>query len=112
MEDDCHRVVKITITIGHPEGWDWEASPLSILTKQGRDVLEKLRQMSDTKLDSLSSDQRLNKGLLYHTMSDKYNAKLEILIQSEVGPHGRERLVVIKRESYFQYRIKKTCCLY
>ncbi len=34
------EVVQITITIGHPEGWDSEATPLP--TKQVRDVLEKL----------------------------------------------------------------------
>jgi hypothetical protein len=71
-------------------------SPLSIPTKQVRDVLEKLCQTSETKLDSLGSDQQLNKGLFYHKMSDKYNAKLEIMIQSKVGPHGRERMVVVK----------------
>jgi hypothetical protein len=40
-------------------------------------------------------------------MSDKYNAKLEIIIQSEVGPHGRERLVNIKRESHGQQQMVK-----
>ncbi len=59
------------------------------------------------KLDSLAADQRLNKGVLYHTMSDKYNAKLEIIIQSEVGPHGRERIVNIKRESHRQQQMVK-----
>jgi hypothetical protein len=34
-------------------------------------------------------------------MSDKYNAKLEVIIQSEVGPHGK-RMVAIKRESHGQ----------
>ncbi len=94
------EVVQVTVTIGHPEGWDWEASPLTIPTNQVREVLDKLCQANETKLDSLATDQRLNKGILYHTMSDKYNAKLESIIQSEVGPHGRERMVNIKRESH------------
>jgi hypothetical protein len=58
------EVVQITVTIGHPEGWDWEASPLTIPTNQIREVLDKLNQASETKLDSLASDQRLNKGVL------------------------------------------------
>ncbi len=101
------EVVQITVTIGHPEGWDWEASPLTIPTNQVREVLDKLCQANETKLDSLAADQRLNKGILYHTMSDKYNAKLEIIIQPEVGPHGRERMVNIKRESHGQQQMVK-----
>jgi hypothetical protein len=101
------EVIQVTVTIGHPEGWDWEASPLTIPTNQVREVLDKLCQANETKLDSLAADQRLNKGVLYHTMSDKYNAKLEIIIQSEVGPHGRERMVNIKRESHGQQQMVK-----
>ncbi len=100
-------MVQITVTIGHPEGWDWEASPLSIPKNQVSEVLDKLGQANETKLDSLASDQRLNEGVLYHTMSDKYNAKLEIIIQSEVGPQGRERMVVVKRESHGQQQMVK-----
>ncbi len=86
-----------------PVGCPWRlASPRTIPTNQVREVLDKLCQANETKLDSLAADQRLNKGVLYHTMSDKYNAKLEIIIQSEVGPHGRERMVNIKRESHGQ----------
>jgi hypothetical protein len=48
----------ITVTIGHPEGWDWEALPLSNPTNQVREleVLYKLGQANETKLDSLASD--------------------------------------------------------
>jgi hypothetical protein len=101
------EVVQITVTIGHPEGWDWEASPSTIPTNQVREVLDKLSQANETKLDSLAYDQLLNKGILYHTMSNKYNAKLEVVIQTEVGPHGRERMVAIKRESHGQQQIVK-----
>ncbi len=110
MDTDYERKqeeVQITVTIGHPKGWDWEASPLTIPTNQVREVLDKLNQANETKLDSLASDQRLNKGILYHSMSDKYNAKLEVVIQSEVGPHGRERMVAIKRESHGQQQMVK-----
>ncbi len=102
-------MVQITVTIGHPEGWYWEASPLTIPTNQVREVLDKLGQANERKLDSLALDQRLNKGILYHTMSDKYkyNAKLEIIIQSEVGPHGRERMVAIKRERHGEQQMLK-----
>jgi hypothetical protein len=74
---------------------------------QVREVLDKLGQANETKLDSLASDQRLSKGVLYHNMSDKYNAKLEIIIQSELGPHGRERMVVVKREGHGQQQVVK-----
>jgi hypothetical protein len=40
-------------------------------------------------------------------MSDKYTTKLEVIIQSEVGPHGRERMVVIKRENHGQQQMVK-----
>ncbi len=53
----------------------------------------------------MASDQLLNKGILYHTMSNKYNAKLEVVIQSVVGPHGQERMVAIKRESHGQQQM-------
>jgi hypothetical protein len=69
--------------------------------------MDKLNQANETKLDSLALDQRLNKGVLYHTMSDKINAKLEVIIQFEVGPHRREKMGVIKRESHGQQQMVK-----
>ncbi len=40
-------------------------------------------------------------------MSDKYNTRLELVIQSEVGPYRSERMVAIKRESHGQQQMVK-----
>ena len=58
------------------------------------DFIDKIRRASETRLDTFSSDAKLNRCLIFHTTLEKHQAKFTFAIQSEIGPQGRERLTV------------------
>ena len=96
--DRNHEVLVVKELLGHPTGWNNETTPIQIPMNLAHDFIDKIRRASETRLDTFSSDAKLNRCLLFHTTLEKHQAKFTFAIQSEIGPQGRERLITIQRE--------------
>ena len=101
IETDFNKnqeVIVIKEMIGHVTGWEQTVTPLCVPINLAHDYIEKLKKASETRLDSFTSDLQANKCLLYHNSMEKHQIKYEFTIKSEVGPHGRERLITLDRD--------------
>ena len=95
--DKNQEVMAIKQNVGHELGWDTTILGILVPISFLKTLSHKLQQMSDIKLDTLISDIKLNKGILYECEIEKANAKFVFTMQSEVGPYGRERMVSVTR---------------
>jgi hypothetical protein len=96
--DRNQEVLVIKELLGHITGWDTEITPIYVPMTMAHEFIERIKKASETRLDTFAADAKLNKCLLFHTTLEKQQTKFIFMIQSEIGPQGRERLITIQRE--------------
>jgi hypothetical protein len=96
--DRNQEVLVIKELLGHITGWDTEITPIYVPMTMAHEFIERIKKASETRLDTFAADAKMNKCLLFHTTLEKQQTKFIFMIQSEIGPQGRERLITIQRE--------------